>query len=106
VKFLNSDKLGKQYENDLFVGNVNDQNIYHFDLTNGRSDLSLNGTLADKISNITDNREGTIFAEGLRRITDIEVGPDGNMYILAHSWNAEDQYLRMGVIYKISKNTE
>ena len=105
VKFLNSDKLGKQYENDLFVGNVNDQNIYHFDLTNGRSELSLNGTLADKISDITDKREGTIFAEGLRRITDIEIGPDGNMYILSHTWNAEDQYARMGTIYKISKNT-
>lgn len=103
VEFLTSEKLGKQYENDMFVGNVNEQNIYHFDLTHGRSDLSLNGTLADKISDIEDEREGIIFAEGLHRITDIEVGPDGEMYVLSHTWNADDQYVRLGMIYKISK---
>jgi glucose/arabinose dehydrogenase len=97
--------LGEQYENDIFVGNVNQQNIYHFDLTESRSALSLNGTLADKVSDTEDEREGTIFAEGLHRITDIEVGPDGNMYVLSHTWNAKDQYAREGLIYKISKNS-
>ena len=106
IKFLTSEKLGKQYENDIFVGNVNQQNIYHFDLTKSRSALSLNGTLADKVSDTVDEREGTIFAEGLHRITDIEVGPDGNMYVLSHTWNAKDQYAREGLIYKISKNSD
>ncbi|HKQ21405.1 MAG TPA: PQQ-dependent sugar dehydrogenase [Nitrososphaeraceae archaeon] len=106
VKFFTSDKLGKQYVNDMFVGNVNEQNIYHFDLTHGRSELSLNGTFADKISDMEDDRKGIIFADGLHRITDIEVGPDGNMYVLSHTWNAEDQYAREGMIYKISKNPD
>lgn len=105
IKFLTSEKLGSQYLNDIFVGNVNEQNIYHFDLTKDRFDLMLNGILADKIANTPDEREETIFAEGLERITDIEVGPDGNMYVLSHTWNADDQYLRMGLLYKISKNT-
>ena len=43
----------------------------------------LNGTLTDKIANSPDEREGTIFAEGLERITDIEVGPDGYLYLLS-----------------------
>ena len=28
LKFLNSDKLGKQYENTMFVGDVNTGNLY------------------------------------------------------------------------------
>jgi glucose/arabinose dehydrogenase len=105
IKFLTSDKLGKQYENDIFVGTVNEQNIYHFDLTKNRSILLLNGTLKDKLANSPDELSKNVFAEGLERITDIEVGPDGNMYVLSHTWEAENQYARMGLIYKIS-NTE
>ena len=33
IKFLNSDRLGKQYENDIFVGDIDKGNLYHFDLT-------------------------------------------------------------------------
>ncbi len=36
VLFFNSDKLGKNYENDLFVGSVHNGTIYHFDLTKER----------------------------------------------------------------------
>ena len=31
--FLDSDKFGERYENDLFVADINNGNIYHFDLT-------------------------------------------------------------------------
>ena len=106
IKFMTSEKLGEQYKDDIFIGNVNEQNIYHFDLTKSRSALLLDGTLADKIADTSDEREDAVFAEGLERITDIEVGPDGNMYVLSHTWNAEDQYARMGLIYKISKNAD
>ena len=105
LKFLNSDKLGKQYENDIFIGNVNDQTIYHFDLTNDRRQLLLNGNLTDKISDSSKEMKGVIFAKGLLRVTDIEVGPDGNLYVLSHSWDADNQHLRMGTIFRISKNT-
>jgi hypothetical protein len=45
LKLLNSDKLGKQYENDMFVGVVNYGTIYHFGLNNNRTELALNGLL-------------------------------------------------------------
>ena len=77
IKFLNSDKLGKQYENDMFVGDVNEQNIYHFDLIENRKALSLNGVLQDRVAEKREELREIIFAEGLGRITDIEVGPDG-----------------------------
>jgi len=30
--------------------------------------------------------EGVIFAEAPLSVTDIEVGSDGNLYVLSHSW--------------------
>ena len=36
-KFLNSDRLGKKYENDLFVGCVNLGIIFHFGLNEDRT---------------------------------------------------------------------
>ncbi|TLX88388.1 MAG: hypothetical protein E6L01_00400 [Thaumarchaeota archaeon] len=32
LTFLDSNKLGKQYQNDLFVGDFHTGNLYHFDL--------------------------------------------------------------------------
>ena len=99
VKFLNSDKLGKQYENDLFVGDFNHGNLYDFKLNEDRTGLLLlpsDGPLADKVANTPDETKGIIFGSGfggptplfikkhkdIGGITDIEVGPDGYLYIL------------------------
>jgi glucose/arabinose dehydrogenase len=91
LKFLNSDKLGKQYENDIFVGDVNNGRIYHFELDADRTELALNGPLADKIANSTDELQDIIFGQGFGEITDIEVGPDGYLYVVSHE----------GVIHRI-----
>jgi aldose sugar dehydrogenase len=98
VKFLNSDKLGKQYENDLFVGDFNYGNLYHFKLNEDRTGLSLpsDGPLADKVANAPNETKSIIFGTGfggptpffikkhtdIGGITDIEVGPDGYLYVL------------------------
>ena len=49
LTFLDSDSLGTQYENDMFVGSVDGQ-IFHFDLNDNRTGLHLNGVLKDKIA--------------------------------------------------------
>ena len=54
IKFLDSDKLGKDYQNDMFVGDFNNGNLYHFDLSEDRNQLLLNGPLKDKIANNQD----------------------------------------------------
>jgi aldose sugar dehydrogenase len=77
AKFLVSDKLGTQYKNDLFVADVHNGRIYHFDLNEYRTDLILEGPLADKIANTPEEMQETIFGEGFGGITDFEVGPDG-----------------------------
>jgi glucose/arabinose dehydrogenase len=92
IKFLNSDKLGRQYENDMFVGDYNGGNIYHFDLSENRSSLNLNGSLADKIEDSPDELKEITFGQGFGSVTDIQVGPDGYLYILS---------FEEGKIYKI-----
>jgi glucose/arabinose dehydrogenase len=83
LKFLNSDKLGKQYENDIFVGDFHYGYLYHFDLNKKRTGLSLTGDLVDNNANDMDELQNVTFGEGFGGITDIEVGPDGNLYILS-----------------------
>jgi glucose/arabinose dehydrogenase len=101
IKFLNTANLGEQYKNDLFAGNVNYKNLYHFDLTEDRRALLLSGSLEDKIANESEVKD-LIFAKELGGITDIDVGPDGNLYVLSHSPN-EDHSSVKGTIFKISK---
>ena len=83
VLFFNSNQLGSEYENDLFEGSV-DGTLYHFPLDVNRSHLNLVGPLADKIANNSEVLQDVIFANRLGTITDLQVGPDGNMYILAN----------------------
>src|SRR5919197_414751 len=85
LKFLNSDKLGSQYENTIFIGDVNLGNVYNFKLNEDRTGLSLDVPLADKVANTPAEmqRGGIILGQGFGVITDIQVGPDdGYLYIL------------------------
>ena len=97
LKFLNSDKLGKQYENDMFVGDIKNGNLYHFELDKQRTGLLLDGPLADKVASNEEINQA-VFAQGFGGITDIDVGPDGYLYIL--TFDEED-----GTIYKIVPTT-
>ena len=101
LTFLNSSKLGKQYENDMFVGDINNGYIYHFDLKEkNRIKLALdNPLLEDKIANNENETKSIVFGEGFaenedsfRGISDIEVGDDGYLYIISFG---------QGTIYRI-----
>jgi hypothetical protein len=65
IKFLNPDKLGKQYEIDMFVGHFNNRNTYHFELNKERTKLNLDsapeGGLNKKI----------IFANDFGRVSSV-----------------------------------
>jgi glucose/arabinose dehydrogenase len=106
IKFLNSGKLGEQYKNDIFVGNVNHESLYHFDLSANRRELLVNGNTISKTVGSKEDPEGIIFAKHIGRVTDIDVGPDGNLYVLSHHLNRININLTMGSIYKISKLVE
>jgi glucose/arabinose dehydrogenase len=83
LKFLDSEIYGKRYENDIFVGDFHKGNVYHFDLTENRTALELDGILKDKVANSQEEAKSTVFGGGFGGITDIEVGPDGYLYILS-----------------------
>jgi aldose sugar dehydrogenase len=85
LKFLHSDKLGAQYQNDMFVGDVHNGRLYHFDLNQDRTALVLPEALAGKVID-TPNSPGLeqiIFGQGFAGITDVEVGPDGYLYVVS-----------------------
>jgi aldose sugar dehydrogenase len=99
ITFLNSSNLGNQYENDMFVGTAKNS-LLHFDLKGeNRSELVLNGSLTDRVADSTDELEDFTFAENLGIITDVEVGPDGNLYVLTGVREVE------GKIYRIVPST-
>ncbi len=84
LRFLNSGKLGAQYENEMFVGDAKYGNIYHFRLNQNRSSLSLDGPLVDRIADKVEEMGNTIFGRGFGVITDLQVGPDGYLYVLVY----------------------
>jgi glucose/arabinose dehydrogenase len=120
IEFFNSSKLGNEYTNNLFVGDINNGNLYFFKVNDTRTGINFDSykthiDSANNASSYTDNRKTTnnpplsdlvadnpdelsslIFAKGFNgRITDIETGPDGNLHILTYT---------DGRIYKIGKD--
>ena len=84
VLFLKSDRLGKEYKNDLFVGESNTGVILHFKLNENRTALDLNGSLSDKVANSMNELEQIRFGEDFGVITDLDIGPDGFLYVLSY----------------------
>jgi aldose sugar dehydrogenase len=95
VKFLESTELGTTYENDMFVGDVHNGRIYHFDLTPDRKDLVLPQALSSRIIEKPSSPgvSSIVFGEGFGGITDLEMGPDGNLYVVS---------IGLGSIFQIS----
>lgn len=89
IEFLNSDKLGDKYENNIFVGDINNGKIYFFELDENRtgfkiSDGHSDGGIGDLVADNDDEASKVTFGNGFDRITDIETGPDGLLYILSY----------------------
>jgi glucose/arabinose dehydrogenase len=84
IVFLNSSQLGVQYQNDIFVGDINNGNLYRF-----KPNLARNGflfedpALADLVADDADELQEVIFGTGFGGITDLKVGPDGLLYVLS-----------------------
>ncbi len=94
LKFLNSDKLGIEYANNMFVGDINNGLLYRFALNGDRDAISINNdtyvgntqALADNSVDDTPENRVITFGQGFGGITDIQVGPDdGYLYVLSHT---------------------
>jgi glucose/arabinose dehydrogenase len=102
IGFLSGSGLGRQYQNDLFVGAATPAtaggHLFRFNLTGNRrmigvDDPRLEDRVADNLAknDITESESllfGTDFGVG----TDVETGPNGNLFVVS---------LSHGVVYEI-----
>lgn len=98
IQFIDSDRLGAEYENNILVGDINGGALYYFKVNESRTglDLSEHPELADAMADSFD--EGFLARIGSfpGGITDIETGPDGFPYVLTFG----------GQIYRIVPATQ
>jgi aldose sugar dehydrogenase len=99
LEFFDSKNLGDKYENNLFVGDINNGNIYYFKLNSSRTGFEFESPEidADRIAN-EEEKDSLAWGKGFDGITDIETGPDGNLYVLSFDESSNGD----GKIYKIT----
>ncbi|MGH9996187.1 MAG: PQQ-dependent sugar dehydrogenase, partial [Nitrososphaeraceae archaeon] len=92
LEFYKSTTLGAKYSNNIFIGDINTGDLYFFKVDDNRSGvridpLTLGHTdLSDSVADLQDDLSPVLFARGFSgRITDVETGPDGYLYILTYS---------------------
>src|SRR5215208_1967416 len=91
IEFLNTTKLGAEFANNILVGDINYGNLYYFKVNKSRTGIDLpagsglnNRGLADHVAD--DDTESSLitFGTNFDRITDIESGSDGLLYVLSY----------------------
>jgi len=85
------------YHDTAFVGDCNEGNLYNFNLNPTRTGFVFEpgSDLQDLVHDIGDDASEILWGTGFGRITDIDVGPDGLLYIASIGDN---------VIYRISSS--
>jgi aldose sugar dehydrogenase len=95
IGFLDSNDLGRDYEDDLFMGGsrnfLEGGHLFRFNLTRDRRDVDvddprLEDGVADNIGKweITES-ESLLFGRNFGIGTDIHTGPDGELYVVSNS---------------------
>src|SRR6266487_2417532 len=88
IEFLKSTKLGPSYQNNMFVGDYKNGNLYFFKLNAERTGIQLDNSqqaagLSDLVVDNKNELNAVKFGTGFDGITDIKTGPDGYLYILS-----------------------
>ena len=97
IEFYNSDLLGDDYSNNIFVADANNHDLYFFEVNEDRSGLQFenSGIEEDLVASNENERTAVTFGTGFpSSITDIETGPDGYLYVLTY-------HPTMGTLYRI-----
>ena len=85
ISFIDS-KLFEKYKNSVLVGSFIYGDLYKFELNSDRTGFVFDDpTLADNVVNTEEPIDEIVFGTGFRGITDIEVGPDGLVYVVSRS---------------------
>jgi glucose/arabinose dehydrogenase len=84
IVFFNSGQLGSEYQNDVFVGDINNGNLYRFKPNATRTGfLFSHPALADLVADDSGELQEVILGTNFNGITDLKVGPDGLLYVLS-----------------------
>jgi glucose/arabinose dehydrogenase len=97
IEFYESDVLGDDYTNDIFVADANHGDLYFFELNEDRTSLQFenSGIDNDLVASNENERTSVTFGTSFpSSITDIETGPDGYLYILTY-------HPTMGSVFRI-----
>jgi aldose sugar dehydrogenase len=104
IGFMRGRGLGPQYAGDLFMGGSRDflegGHLFRIQLTGNRRRVAVDDPrLEDRVADNLDKWEGTeseslLFGRNFGVGTDINTGPDGNLYVVS---------LSHGAVYKISR---
>jgi glucose/arabinose dehydrogenase len=102
IGFVHGRALGPQFQNDLFMGaataNLEGGYLFHFNLTGNRRMIGVDDPrLEDRVADNLDKHEITeseslLIGRDFGVITDIETGPNGNLFVVS---------LSQGTIYEI-----
>jgi aldose sugar dehydrogenase len=102
IGFVHGRALGPQFQNDLFMGaatsNLEGGYLFHFNLTGNRRKIGVDDPrLEDRVADNLDKHEITeseslLIGRDFGVITDIETGPNGNLFVVS---------LSQGTIYEI-----
>jgi aldose sugar dehydrogenase len=92
LAFLANSQLDANYRDALLVGDNNNGNLYLFRLNAGRTGFVLTGGLADLVADSVAERDAVTFGTGFGAVTDIQIGPEGAVYVTS---------IGDGTIYKI-----
>jgi glucose/arabinose dehydrogenase len=102
IGFVDGRALGPQFQNDLFMGaataNLEGGFLFHFNLTGNRRMIGVDDPrLEDRVADNLDKHEITeseslLIGRDFGVVTDIETGPNGNLFVVS---------LSQGTIYEI-----
>ena len=104
IEFFKSNNLGQKYENNIFVGDITRGILFFLQVNENRNGLQFDNEpniANDLIASNEEEVSSITLGSGFKGITDIETGPDGNLYILSYSRADGGQ----GALYRISENT-
>jgi glucose/arabinose dehydrogenase len=104
IGFLDSDDLGREYDGDLFMGGSRDflegGHIFRIELTRNRRAVETDDpALDDKVADNLAKWEGTeseslLFGRNFGTGTDIQSGPDGELYVVSLTHNTVYEIFR------------
>jgi aldose sugar dehydrogenase len=105
IGFMNGRALGPQYDGDLFMGGartfLENGHLFHFNLTGNRRKIGVDDPrLEDRVADNTckfdiTESESLLFGRNFGVGTDIQTGPNGNLFVVS---------LSNGAIYEIFRN--